>query len=189
MKKTERVYDYFHWLCEIININHNEDSYWLLAKALHGKEYYWTVPNDDNRGMDGLHLREKYLDENPCDFEFANLTIEGPCSMLEMLIALAMRADDIMAKPGRRNQTSRWFWEIMDNLGLKKYTDADFVDLYGTLNVNLILEVVLERSYKRNGQGGLFPLKNTKKDQKKVEIWYQMCTYLLENYYADGCFL
>ena len=40
----------------------------------------------------------------------------------------------------------------------------------------------VERRYKRSGEGGLFPLKNAAKDQRKVEIWYQLSSYLLENY-------
>ena len=41
---------------------------------------------------------------------------------------------------------------------------------------------MLAREYSDNGHGGLFPLKNPKKDQRKVEIWYQMTEYINENY-------
>ena len=34
----------------------------------------------------------------------------------------------------------------------------------------------------QDGFGGLFPLKHAKKDQRKVEIWYQLQNWLMENY-------
>lgn len=182
--KNEVINEYFQWLCDLVYINQKKESYWILAKTLYEREYYWSVPNDDNRGMDGKRLQEEFADE--VGYLFTYDVIDRPCSVFEMLIALAIRVDDIMAEPGRGNRTAKWFWEILGNLGLDKYTDADFVDLHGTARVNHIINIVLERSYKKNGEGGLFPLKKPKKDQRKVEIWYQMCAYLLENYYVDG---
>jgi hypothetical protein len=49
-------------------------------------------------------------------------------------------------------------------------------------NVNQILTNLVERTYQKNGKGGLFPLKQPAKDQRRVEIWYQMAAYLNENY-------
>jgi hypothetical protein len=48
-----------------------------------------------------------------------------------------------------------------------------------------ILEKVINRTYHSSGKGGLFPLKHAEKDQTEVELWYQMNTYLVENYYKD----
>ena len=50
----------------------------------------------------------------------------------------------------------------------------------------LILNKIIDRGYSRRGVGGLFPLKYSKNDQRKVELWYQMHSYLIENYYVDG---
>ncbi|MGE5418510.1 MAG: hypothetical protein ACM3N1_00240, partial [Accumulibacter sp.] len=91
---------------------------------------------------------------------------------------------DITAEPRQKDKTFRWFWELMENVGLNKFTDDDYFDMGGTLKINHILGTVLGRTYKRNGEGGLFPIKKTIKDQKKIEIWYQMCEYLNENYYV-----
>ena len=178
--------DYFHWLCEIICVDQDRDSYWILAKALHNIAYFWSVPNDDNRGMDGLRLRDDYFDENP--FNDA-VVLDEPCTMLEMLIGLARRIEEIMAEAGTDDQTPKWFWEMMENLGLNRYTDANFSILYGDARVPHTVQIVLERSYKRNGEGGLFPLRRPKKDQRKVEIWYQMSTYLVENYFLETLLL
>jgi len=182
------VNEYYAWLCDIINVNQSDRTYWFLAKTLHRKDYYWSVPNDDNRGMDGLRLREEFAEEwinNSIDsYGWVRGVLDRPCSMLEMLIGLSRRMVDILVEPGEKDQTERCFWELMENLGLDKYTDDEYFELRGTPRVNHIIDVVLDRSYKRNGKGGLFPLRIAKKDQRKIEIWYQMCAYLLENYYV-----
>ena len=52
-------------------------------------------------------------------------------------------------------------------------------------DVEKLLERVkkfLNREYDKDGTFGLFPLKNPKKDQRKVEIWYQMMAYIIENF-------
>ena len=45
-----------------------------------------------------------------------------------------------------------------------------------------ILDRWIERKFSRNGKGSPFPLKKPKKDQRKVELWYQMQGYICENY-------
>jgi hypothetical protein len=54
---------YFQWLCELIYINQEHKSYFILAKALQRKEFYALVPNDDNRAEDGKLLRDRYEEE------------------------------------------------------------------------------------------------------------------------------
>lgn len=183
--KTQIKADYFQWLCAVTKINSSAKSYWILAKDLFKKEFYWTVPNDDNRAQDGKDLRNIFADNNGYSKQERDY-LDGPCSMLEMLIALSRRIEDTMADPDKGDQTVRWFWMLIKNMGLDKFTDEDYADLCGPIIVEQILDEVLDRSYKRSGKGGLFPLKSTKKDQRKVEIWYQMCAYLLENFYIDG---
>jgi len=190
MSSTKVIDDYYQWLCDMIRVNTSKKSYWLLAKNLHKKEFYWTVPNDDNRNMDGKKLREEYLlaMEIP---EYMGMRYAsppgmfGPCTMLEMLIGLAKRMADMMRDVDQDAQIHKWFWVILSNCGLDTYTDEAFVDLDGPISVHEILDKVLERTYERNGKGGLFPLKLTNSNQRKVEIWYQMCEYILENYYID----
>lgn len=182
--------DYFHWLCEVICVDQGEDSYWFLLNTLHNIPFFWFVPNDDNRGMDGLRLRDEYAIENSIGvLHKEHPPLYGPCSVLEMLIGLARRIDEIMAEPGEDDQTPKWFWKMIENLELEKYTDADFTLRLGEERVPFIIDLVLKREYKRNGQGGLFPLKRPKKDQRKVEIWYQMSAYLVENYFLETRFL
>ena len=173
------INEYYHWLCDLIDVNTFEISYYFLTNDLHKKEFYWSVPNDDNRANDGIKLRDLFLEEE----NYKDETIKGPCTVLEMLIGLAIKIDSIMADLKNTNQTSKWFWMMMSNIGLDKFNDDVYFDLNGEKNINLIIDTLLDRSYIPNGKKGLFPMKFNTTDQRKIEIWYQMSEYILENYY------
>lgn len=145
----------------------------MLAVALYKKEFTWFVSNDDNRMEDGRELREDFVEEMAIERDQA--WMEEGCSMLEMLIALSRRcafeADE---------DPFEWFWVLIDNLGLRPFVDEEFTDDYN-VDVDIVLDRVVNRTYKSNGHGGLFPLHHSKEDQRRVEIWYQMAAYLNES--------
>lgn len=173
--------DYFKWLCGLVGVEGPYESYWILLKRLHEAEFYWTVKNDDNRCMDGKDLRDRFVDflEVP---EHYWEDLDGPCTFLEMLIALAIRWEDTLYEVGQPNRTSVWFYEMLENCGLIKFTDALYFELRGPEEVRYIIDLIMDRRYDKDGKGGLFPLENPKEDQRKVEIWYQMMAYLDEKY-------
>lgn len=179
--------DYFHWLCEMVRIETEDRSYWLLAKDLHRRAFYPLVDHDENRASDGLELREEYLREVNYPKYYS---IEGDCSVLEMIIALARRIAFETSDPydldieDDMDRTCYWFWEMMRNLGLDIYDDENYVENSGYERVEVILSRFLDRDYKRNGDGGLFPLDGGSEDQRDVEIWYQMNAYLMEKDYV-----
>lgn len=175
--------EYYHWLCDFVDINNSRRSYFLLMQTLHHKQFLWSIPNDDSRANDGIMLRNRFVEDMKYGTDGLKL-LERPCSMLEMLIALAQRMDQIMDELDNVDKTAKWFWVLLKNIGLDKFTDERYYDLGGELKILSVLNDVLERNYKKNGQGGLFPLKKPAKDQRKVEIWYQMSAYILENYYV-----
>lgn len=171
--------DYFHWLCELVNIEQEDTSYWLLAKDLHRMPFYSLVPHDENRAMDGVTLREDYLNMVNAA-KYVRLDLDE-CTLLEMLVALAQRINYETEDAHREvDHTAKWFWEMMDNLGLSEFSDDNYVRENGVVEVDDILERLVERGYSRNGRGGLFPLQRPECDQRKAEIWYQMNAYLLE---------
>ena len=172
--------DYFEWLCSFIHADQEDKSYWLLMKDLYRRVFYSIVPHDENRAGDGLDLREEYVRE----LMFTKyIEIEGECTVLEMLIGLARRIDFEMTDPYDDTSTDRtayWFWEMLDNLGLTAFDDESYVEYGGIVHVDDIINRFLDRDYKRSGEGGLFPLHKTNKDQRQIEIWYQMAAYLAE---------
>jgi hypothetical protein len=76
--------------------------------------------------------------------------------------------------------TDYWFWRLMDNLNLRQYVD-EIYDEDVVLIVEETLNIVLNRTYHADGNGGLFPMIHPGKDQRQVELWYQMSQYLMEN--------
>lgn len=147
-----------------------ERRYWSLLRQLYTTEFVWFVPNDDNRVEDGRDLRHEFLEEEgitDVDLEWMGLG----CSMLEMLLGLARRLSF-----EAEGEPRVWFWRLIRNLGLSDDNDAN----HNTRKVKAALKRVIFRTYDRDGQGGLFPLKHADEDQRDVEIWYQLCAYLLE---------
>lgn len=164
---------YLEWLYRQvapIRIKNPARTYWSLLTHLYHKDFTWFVPNDDNRLMDGLDIR----------YEFANNYgdatrewLERPCSMFEMLLALARRLS--FAGGG---ETRDWFWHMLANIGLRGYVDAMPGD---PEIIEFILQRVNDRDYNYDGSnGGLFPLRDAHTDQRGVEIWNQMNSYLIE---------
>lgn len=182
---------YFHWLCGLVNADDPNCSYYDLMRILFDTEFRWSIRNDENRAQDGILLRGTFLKSS--DSEGAGIgDIQGPCTVLEMLIALATRIDiDIMWDPDKGDQTMRWFWEMVQNLGLDGFDDDDFEGEDGYRFVPFIVDRWLDRRYRWDGIGGLFPLKNPTCDQRETEIWYQMNVYMIENYGVEedleGC--
>jgi len=96
--------------------------------------------------------------------------------MLEMLVALSRR---LGFQTGE--DSFEWFWVLADNLELRPYVDETFSEDFN-VDVDLILDQVIDRTYGPDGRGGLFPLKYPAADQTTIEIWYQMAAYLMENH-------
>lgn len=171
--------EYFEWLCDIVGAEHKGKSYWIVLKDMYNKDFYSLVDHDENRAYDGLELREDFLSEigYPLYWE-----MDKECSVLEMIIGLAKRMDFEAAKVDEDDdeRIDFWFWDLVDNLGLTKYDDDNYVDEEGHIYVSWILDLFLERKYDPNGYGGLFPLDCCYENQTKVEIWYQMSAYLNE---------
>ena len=169
---------YFDFLSNIVIDN---DNYDLLLMHLHKIEYYSLIPNDDNRGEDGKRLREIFLDNEGPQGPFC--LPEGSCTVLEMLIGLSFRMENELKCGPCGTSASECFWLFMQNLNLNWAHNNDYFQNDGDNSVAKIVWAVLERKYERNGEGGIFPLKQTRKNQRKVEVWYQMQEYLLENYF------
>lgn len=176
----DRERGYFEWLCDLIHVDQGDRSYRILAKELYSRDFYYFIPHDENRAQDGLDLRDEYLSECGLTEHYVDL---GDCSVLEMMIGLARRMsfDTIDPYNGRQGDlTTYWFWEMVDNIGLMDYSDDCYESYGGDWQVDDILTRLLDRKYRRNGEGGLFPLRLSRGDQRKVELWYQASAYLAE---------
>lgn len=174
MTKTEINNKYFEWMYDLVCRDRFADdiSFRKLLAELHKIEFIFYIPLDANRADDGIKLRRRFaLELN--DAELAT-KIKGPCSVLEMILALAIHCEDIMDDPLVGDRTSQWFWGMIANLGLGSMDDSNFNKLY----VGETIARFLNRDYEPNGKGGLFTVRNSDIDIRDKEIWYQLCHYL-----------
>jgi len=132
---------------------------------------------------DGKKLREDYAETIRMDMDDILDCLVGPCTMLEMMIAVSQHMDFQLFDSNKGERVWKWFWKLIENLDLLAYTDDVLSFEDNKCHVDDVLRVLLERTYGKNGYGGLFPLRNTYgKDQRNVEIWYQMMAYIDENF-------
>lgn len=184
MTKDELNDQYFTWMCQLVMKQHHlpkysrNHSYYKLLHFLHSTAFNYTIPMDGNREADGIDLRYRFGYENNIrDSVIARYLDDRECSVLEMMIALAIRCEEnIMDDPDIGDRTSQWFWNMIINLGLGEMNDVKYDEEYA----QDVIERFLDRDYGRNGEGGLFTVKHSGRDLRNVEIWYQMCWYLDE---------
>jgi hypothetical protein len=175
MTFEDRVNDeYFEWLCELIDSKRfsKRVSYRKLLMHLHDIEFTWFIQRDENRADDGIQLRRRYA------LFLEDMSIQrylyGPCSVLEMMVALAVRCEEYMDDVQMGNRTGQWFWGMIHSLGLSPMNDAKFDKGF----VDDVIARFLNRDYEPDGRGGLFTVKHYDRDMRTVEIWSQLNWYL-----------
>ena len=140
-----------------------------LCRKLNQIEFIYdeSIPTDVNREYDGLDQRIFYRNETG---KLSGMESLGRASVLEVLVALAVRIDlDIMGEPGL-SRPDRWFELMLNNLSLKNGR-----------NVDGKVELWLTRTFPSTGEGSLFPLKRCPYNQRYISIWDQMSEYMVEN--------
>lgn len=164
------------------------DVIWLSKYLESGRKF------DETQAANGMDLRRRYAedvgkkaDKSERDIDRIWKSIHGKCSVLELLLHMCFRLDEMTNEEEEPGSTVPMFFGIlMTNLGLKNTDDKD--------KWNEILGVFLERKYACDGSGGgLFPLQNWSisggsRDQREVGIWSQMNNWLNENLDEEGFF-
>lgn len=152
-----------------------KSTHWSLFRQLHNTIFVAIVPHDDNRIGDAVDLRFEFLAQDE-DEQGGPAWTRSPCSMLELLIVLsrhlAFEMDD---------SAKSWFWHLIEVLQLEEFNDREY-DEDAEEVIESTLERVIWRTYEPDGKGGLFPLRDPGEDQRKVELWYQLNAYLLEQF-------
>lgn len=164
---------YFRWLLgRVSEINSLYEYRGLvpLARHLHGIEFEWDITDDENRAEDGRYLRELYCYEEDVAAYPEWLWLE--CSIFELLVALVDRLSYLGGGP-----PEGWFFELLDNLYLTEHLHSSRLRVN---DVNRRIDVLVNRQYSPNGQGGLFPLRDPDMDQRDVSMWMQANAYLIE---------
>ena len=168
--------EYFEWLYQIVSKDRysKTHSYRKLLTYLHNREFTYLIPKDANRAEDGVSIRWRFANQFN-DSGFIMRCIDRPCSVLEMMIALAIRCEeDIMDNTEFGNRIGQWFWKMVVNLGLGSMTDTRFSEE----QVEEIIDRFLNRDFEPDGHGSLFVIRGCNYDLRDVEIWICMLWYL-----------
>lgn len=184
--KTDVSNLYFDWLKQMIKDSRNYmvPVHQRLIKQLHRTKFLVQDPHDQPRENDGIDLRWRFAWE--CGHVGDELIYvpwlheDCECSILEMMVALAFRADENFTKKSNDESTvANLFWKMVKNMGLLGEAD----NVYDEENVTYKLDIFNNRMYEPNGHGGLFMFRgNCGEDMRNVEIWHQLCLWVNENY-------
>lgn len=170
---------YFHWLYDqVFEVRDLESplSYLKLCEKMQEHIFEVVVPQDINRAADGSELRNEFIREMGVGGPVAwSEILEPDASIFEVLIGLAKRADFMVDRT-----VGWWFMQFIINLSLAHYNDKRMMPL-DLRKIDRVLTQFNNRNYKATGRGGIFPLRIPNTDQRHVELWYQMCSYMTEN--------
>lgn len=190
MSNTELKERYFDWLCFQVGdcYPHAGYTYHKLLRLLFEIEFTFIMPMDKDRAYDGVDLRfdfgyaisesdSMHIRNEDAQDVFRSMG-DDPCSVLEMMVALAIKCESFMSDDDIGDRIGQWFWDMIVNLGLQSMDDSNYNERY----IRRIVDRFLRRQYESNGKGGLFYIDKCYYDLKHSEIWYQMMWYL-DRYY------
>ena len=162
---------YGEWLYQAkANVSDRNLLYWRLMQKLHSLPFEVVNPMDMNRVDDGLYLREEWGYREDL---FDGMT----CSVLEVLVALAVRIDEEYLSTSRIRHPEKIFMQLLQNLlDLDRCLSNNFDEKY----VEERVATWVHREFEPDGTGSIFPLKNPKEDQRTIEIWSQMLEWISE---------
>lgn len=170
--------DYLQWIYNrvIVDEIYKGRSYRQLFTCLYFMQFRPINPMDENRAQDGINLRYRFADAFGLPYPEAAANLDThPCSILEMMAALAFRCEDqIMEDDSYGDRASWWFFKMLDSLGLTDMDDCNF----DRDKVDFVINRFNALEYANDGMGGLFYLPGTNLVMPSIDIWYQMMAYL-----------
>lgn len=157
---------YFHWLLKFIGNGYcRKNSYFELLKYLFNTDYCWSVPMDENRAVDGIDLRHRFVVECNENQEASYVYLYGPPSVLEVLIALSIRMECIARGSIDLAKSGQWFWGMIKSLSIFDCYDGNFD--------REKVEYFLEGWMENDDEISIFPCRGD-------ELWTQAMNFLSE---------
>ncbi len=147
---------YFEWLLNQIECDEQ------LGRELDAITYKWHLVLDENRSAGGLELRKIYGLEYSIDLDDVRT---GPCSVLEMFVALSMRFSE-----NADISFSKAFYEMIGNL--QKVNKP----------ISIAIEDWMDGNFNPDGYGSPFILHHYDGDARSLDVWTLMTIYISEHY-------
>lgn len=175
--------DYRNWLIGLTcNWCSDYGNYSKLMEYLYSREFIPLYDNDENRSKDGMEMRFRFVESTGMPgYSYRDVMnyLTMNCNMLEMMTALARRCEDhIMGDPDIGDRSGVWFYDMLSNMHLADMTD----DYFDVAIAERAVDNVINHNYAKNGDGGLFSVRNPDIDMRTAQIWYQMNWHLGELY-------
>lgn len=172
--ETAAEYSYFTWLIGKARAYQMLRRYENTLRQLHETDYVWTLPFDEDRARKGVYLRTEFERETgmtPHDGD-----IDSPCSMLELMVALAVDCDErLMWNADDFDRTYTWFYGMFCNLGLTIFAGSH----YDRDAVAQVIFRFLTGQYDEHGYyGGMFFTDRDDVDIRQIDLWYQLMLWI-----------
>lgn len=170
---------YFIWLVD--HVKHypeiRKKDWDRLLRKLQQTEFRWILDMDEDRAENGVGLRFRFGWESNYEVRDVDVCLnDRPCSILEMMVALCIKMESVMADERYGDRTGEWFYCMIQSLGLDEMFNGHYDEEY----VSTVLDNFMSRVYRMNGKGGLFTVRRCNEDMRNVEIWAQMNRWLIE---------
>lgn len=177
IKELEK--EYFEWLNRMMPGWRNTHS--LLIRQLFDIPFTYSMEMDANRLNDGLGLRTRFCWERGYGYNEREALKEWcPCSVLEVMIALAFRCEEeFMTLYTEEEMVERWIGPMIRSMELDTYDDGHF----DPEAVQIAVGDIVARRYSPDGRGGLFYIPGFRGDMRQIEIWEQMMAWI--EYYLN----
>ena len=133
---------YYEWLIGYVYDGRYTTSHSMLLQKLHDEIFRYTMAEDENIESFGRDMRFRYSFEEgePCPDDSE---LEIVSSVLEAMVALAIKCEDLKYEYEYGDRTAYWFWSMINSLGLMRYDDSH----YDEYEVTIILYNFFERNY------------------------------------------
>lgn len=171
--------DYFKWLvAKLDDGTRNLSRFQLLLQNLYLTRFYAVNPSDRNRAVDGTILRRKFEEETGYEGSEASSHLDGDCSVLEMMIALAERIEHDYLKDFKKgSQVGTWFFVMLESLGLDKMDNKSFRD--DDFEETMVRFLTKEGNVKKGKPPvPLFPNDRPGLHMETLPIWDQMIDWV-----------
>ena len=148
-------------------------AYGQLLAILWRTDFIAEYENDNNRIEDARGLREEFSGSMDISNEDYIKLKNIPVRLIEVMIALAQRINDIM---GFDDNLPKYFWEMVASMEINKLDDGHF----NASSAQHHIDILLGHKYKKNGRGGLFFIQGIGPEYNApmLDLWTQAMAYI-----------
>ena len=144
------------------------------------------MADDAPRLEDGKQLRTNFIDDTGLSvhsYDDALKPESGFCTVLELLIALAIRMDDIMRDPvDQCSSVPSCFWEMVSTMVGQPFYPCSYWSFSADMSTAAVVAEssmkFLGRQYDPTGYNGNIFIDVSGVDLRAIDIWAQACRFM-----------